>query len=161
PGEQDEQAHHPLAAELLLQCQAEHVGEDDDDQLGDEGEEEGVAQRAPETGIVERGAEILQSHVVAGGGADGDVADREPEREEEGYADDGADVDQRRRDQHLRQRALVVGDPHSGLGGMRRPLALSKNLRSFCWMENSYAWPSVTATCTVKGRLMIIFTSGA
>ena len=97
PRQEDEQPHQPLAAELALQCDGQHAGQHQDQDLRDEGEEDGVAQRAAEARVAQRRLEVLQPDEVEAVPAQRDAGQAVDDGQHERPAHQERDVEDGRR----------------------------------------------------------------
>ena len=104
-GQDDEQAHEPLAAEVADEVVGEDRGTDDDDRLRGERDDQRVLERIPEVPVVPGVGEVGQADELPAQRAAARVRQAEVDRPAERNADDDGDEDDRRRDQDRREEA--------------------------------------------------------
>ena len=169
-----------LPAEVLLQRDAQGGGEEDHDDLRDDGEEEGVLQGRIELGGSDHIGEVLQTDEVEPAAPQGDAAHAVVEGQEERQANQQDDVEdgwpdheraqgplavdpgEARGSAGFRRRRTLLGralrghrliDPYSARAGMRHSVTLSKNLRPCRGTANAYRSPGSMTVPAVEGDL--------
>jgi hypothetical protein len=108
PGEQDQEAQEPLAAEIAHQEVGQHAGRHEDDRLGGEDEDEGVDDGTPEDRVAPLAPEVLQADEVSPKRSGGGIGKAQIYGEQERAAHQRQDEDDRGCDQRGRQQAPLI-----------------------------------------------------
>ena len=108
PGQDHEEAHDPLPPKVADEEVREDGGTDDDDGLRREGEDERVAERAPEVLVVPGIREVVEADPVAGQRTADRVREAEIDGPDERDADDERHEDDGRCDEHDRENATAL-----------------------------------------------------